>query len=158
MINYFFKPNLENVSQGARLKFVRELRYMQKEDVAKFLNLKGKSPTDTITKYECNNRNAFKKRIQELAKLFEVNYEAIKYYDFSKPIDQVYLHMWEEEQMSYSEFKIDFDALRKSAYNMEVVHAFDEWEKMRKKREKFEITDYEYLEWKLHFNLENELN
>ena len=60
--------------------------------------------------------------------------------------------------MPYSEFKIDFDALRKSAYNMEVVHAFDEWEKMRKKREKFEITDYEYLEWKLHFNLENELN
>lgn len=37
--------------------------------------------------------------------------------------------------MPYSEFKIDFDALKKSAYNMEVVQALNEWEKMRKKRE-----------------------
>lgn len=109
----FFKPNLDNVSQGARLKFVRKLRYMEKEDVAKFLKLNGKKPKDTITKYENNTRNAFLKRVKELSKLFEVNYEAIKYYDFSKSVAQVYLHMWEEEQMSYSEFKIDFDALKK---------------------------------------------
>ena len=45
--------------------------------------------------------------------------------------------------MPYSEFKIDFDALKNSAYNMEVVQALNEWEKMRKKREKREILDYE---------------
>ena len=33
MKNYFFKPELENLSQGARLKFVRELRYMSKPNV-----------------------------------------------------------------------------------------------------------------------------
>mgnify|MGYP001107788149 CR=1 FL=1 len=59
-------------------------------------------------------------------------------------VNQLIKFIWEEEQMPYSEFKIDFDALRKSAYNMEVVHAFDEWEKMRKKREKFEITEYKF--------------
>ena len=90
-----------------------------------------------------------------MADYFKVSYEAIKLYDFNEPIDQVYYHMWEEEQMPYSEFKIDFDALKKSAYNMEVVQALNEWEKMRKKRENREILDYEYLEWKLHFKLDN---
>ena len=56
MNNYFFKPKLENLSQGARLKFVRELRYMGKENVADFLKFGGKNPTDTVSKYERNAR------------------------------------------------------------------------------------------------------
>ena len=39
MLDYFFKPTLDNMSQGARMKFVRELRYKSKEKVAKFLKL-----------------------------------------------------------------------------------------------------------------------
>ena len=35
MNNYFFKPELENLSQGARLKFARELRYMSKSCMIK---------------------------------------------------------------------------------------------------------------------------
>ena len=54
MEDYFFKPELENLSQGARLKFVRELRYMSKPNVAEFLELGGKKPTDSINKYERN--------------------------------------------------------------------------------------------------------
>lgn len=155
MFDYFFKPNLDNMSQGARLKFVRNLRYKEKKDVAKFFNLGGQKPYETITKYESNKRKPEVPRVKEMADYFKVSYEAIKLYDFNEPIDQVYYHMWEEEQMPYSEFKIDFDALKKSAYNMEVVQALNEWEKMRKKRENREILDYEYLEWKLHFKLDN---
>ena len=56
MSNYFFKPELESLSQGAKLKFLRELRYMSLQNVAEELNLGGKDPTDTIRKYECNSR------------------------------------------------------------------------------------------------------
>ena len=43
MSNYFFKPELESLSQGAKLKFLRELRYMKLTDVAEYLNLGSKS-------------------------------------------------------------------------------------------------------------------
>ena len=33
----FIRPRLKDLSQGARLKFVRELRYMSKPNVAEFL-------------------------------------------------------------------------------------------------------------------------
>ena len=48
MNNYFFKPELEDLSQGARLKFVRELRYKDKKKVAMLLNLGGENPTETL--------------------------------------------------------------------------------------------------------------
>ena len=66
MKNYFFKPELENLSQGARLKFVRELRYMSKPNVAEFLELGGEKPTDSIDKYERNAREPQPERLKEL--------------------------------------------------------------------------------------------
>ena len=57
MKNYFFKPGLENLSQGARLKFVRELSYMSKPNVAEFLegtyiNTLGSSKLKEINGYK----------------------------------------------------------------------------------------------------------
>lgn len=31
---FYIKPNLKNMSQGARLQYVRKLRYLSKDDVA----------------------------------------------------------------------------------------------------------------------------
>ena len=31
---FYIKPNLKNMSQGARLEYIREVRHMTKEDVA----------------------------------------------------------------------------------------------------------------------------
>ena len=146
MFDYFFKPSLDNMSQGARLKFVRNLRYKEKKDVAKFFNLGGQKPYETITKYESNKRKPEIPRVKEMASYFKVSYEVIKLYDFNEPIDQVYYHMWEEEQMPYSEFKIDFDALKKSAYNMEVVQALNEWKEMKEKRKNNKIPTYPVYE------------
>ena len=92
MKNYFFKPELENLSQGARLKFVRELRYMSKPNVAEFLELGGEKPTDSIDKYERNAREPQPERLEE-------------------------------------------------------------WGEMRERRMKGEISDQEYIEWKLNYNL-----
>lgn len=40
-MNNYFKPTLKNLSQGARLEYVRKLRYMSKDDVADYFELGG---------------------------------------------------------------------------------------------------------------------
>ena len=44
MSKYFFKPDFNNLSQGERLRFVRELRYMTKPYVAEHFQLGGDKP------------------------------------------------------------------------------------------------------------------
>ena len=38
-----------------------------------------------------------------------------------------------------------------------VQTAINEWKEMRDKRENYEISDEEYLDWKLNFEIENEI-
>jgi transcriptional regulator with XRE-family HTH domain len=153
MKNYFFKPELENLSQGARLKFVRELRYMSKPNVAEFLELGGEKPTDSIDKYERNAREPQPERLEELAELFDVSNYAIRKYNFVDPNEVIYYHMWEEELCPYSEYIFDKDAMKKTYYNEDIIRGLEEWGEMRERRMKGEISDQEYIEWKLNYNL-----
>ena len=155
MKNYFFKSELEKLCQGARLKFVRELRYMSKSNVADFLQLGGEKPTDSVDKYERNAREPQTQRLEALAELFDVNSFAIRKYKFVDPTEVIYYNMWEEELYPYSEFIIDIDAMKNTFYNEAIIRVLEVWEEMRKQRENGEISDMEYLEWKLHFNLDN---
>ena len=155
MNNYFFKPELENLNQGARLKFVRELRYMSKSNVAEYLQLGGEKPTDSVDKYERNAREPQPQRLESLAELFDVSNNAIKKYNFVDPTEVIYYHMWEEELYPYSEFIIDIDTMKKTFYNEYVIRGLAAWEEMREKRMNGEISDIEYLEYKLNFDLNN---
>ena len=155
MKNYFFKPELENLSQGARLKFVRELRYMSKSNVAEFLELGGEKPTDSIDKYERNTREPQPERLEELAELFDVSNYAIRRYNCVDPNEVIYYHMWEEELSPYSEYIFDKDAMKKTYYNEDIIRGLEEWKEMRERRINGEISDSEYIEWKLNYNLYN---
>ena len=157
MNNYFFKPEFENLSQGARLEFVRKLRFKERIDVAECLNLGGKDPSDTVRKYENNRREPELDRVEDLADYFNVSVYAIKRYNFADPNEVIYYHMWEEELFPYSEFLINIDAIKKTFYNEDIIRGLEAWAwgEMRARRENGEITDYDYLEWKLHFDLEN---
>ena len=155
MNNYFFKPVLENLIPGARLKFVRELRYMSKSNVAEYLQLGGEKPTDSVDKYERNAREPQTQRLESLAVLFDVSNNAIKKYNFVDPTEVIYYHMWEEELYPYSEFIIDKDTMKKTFYNEDVIRGLAAWEEMKEKRINGEISDIEYLEYKLNFDLNN---
>ena len=155
MNNYFFKPKLENLSQGARLKFVRELRYMGKENVADFLKLGGKNPTDTVSQYERNGREPELDRVAELAELFDVSIYATQRYNFVDPNEVIHYHMWEEELSPYSEYIFNKDAMKKTFYNEYIIRGFEAWEEMRERRINGEISDSEYIEWKLNFDLKD---
>ena len=63
--------------------------------------------------------------------------------------------MWEEELYPYSEFIIDKDTMKKTFYNEDVIRGLAAWEEMKEKRINGEISDIEYLEYKLNFDLNN---
>ena len=69
---FYIKPNLKNMSQGARLEYIREVRHMTKEDVAAYFGFGGKEPNKTIREYENNTTSPSPSRLEELAKLYEV--------------------------------------------------------------------------------------
>ena len=103
---FYIKPNLKNMSQGARLEYIREVRHMTKEDVAAYFGFGEKEPNKTIREYENNTTSPSPSRLEELAKLYEVSVDAIRKYDFTNPIDEIYYQMWLEEEFPYYQFNI----------------------------------------------------
>ena len=65
--------------------------------------------------------------------------------------------MWLEEEFPYYQFNIEMDTFSGKSYNMNVYNGIQEWKKMRERRENYDISDDEYLEWKLNFKIENEI-
>ena len=63
--------------------------------------------------------------------------------------------MWEEELSPYSEYIFDKDAMKKTYYNEDIIRGLEEWKEMRERRINGEISDSEYIEWKLNFDLKD---
>ena len=97
------KVLLVNMSQGARLKFIRENEGIKLNDIAEYL---GYSSNKSIREWENNTKSPDAKNLHRLAEAYEVSIDAIKKYDFINPIDEIYYPMWFEEQFPYYEFDI----------------------------------------------------
>ena len=147
------KELLENMSQGARLRFIRENKGIELNDIAAYLGYSSNKP---ISEWENNTKSPDARNLSRLAEAYGVCIDAIKKYDFIYPIDEIYYQMWYEEQYPYYQSQLS-DRFKCSSYNLNVQNGINELLKMREKRENYEITDLEYLEWKLNFKLENEL-
>ena len=98
---FYIKHNLKNMYQGARLEYIREVRHMTKEDVAAYFEFGGKEPNKTIREYENNTTSPSPSRLEELAKLYEASVDAIRKYDFTTSIEEIYYQMWYEEQYPF---------------------------------------------------------
>lgn len=98
---FYIKLNLKNMSQGTRLEYIREVRHMTKENVAAYFGFEGKKSNKTIREYENNTSGLSPGRLEELAKLYEVSVNAIRKYDFTTPIEEIYYQMWYGEQNPY---------------------------------------------------------
>lgn len=155
MSNYFFRPVLRDLTKGARLKFIREFRYLDEKNVAEELGLGGKDIARTIRDYERNAIKPLPGRLEELAELYEVSIDAIRDYDLSNPIDLIYIAMWQEELMPYFDINIEDISNNLNEYAKDVVKGLKEWKVMKEKRENMEISIQEYIDWKLNFRLES---
>lgn len=154
---FYIKPYLKNMSHGARLEYIREVIHANKEDVTSYFGFGGKEPNKTIREYEGNSTSLSKERLEELAKLYEVSIDAIRKWDFTNPIDEIYYQMWSEEEFPYYQFNIEMDSFLGKYYKMNVYNGIQEWNKMRERRKNYDISDDEYLEWKLNFKIKNKI-
>ena len=78
----YSKPVLKNLSQGSRISFIRQFRYLTQDDVSDMLGLEGKSKRRTMTRYERGNRNPSKNRLKELYKILLIDSSLIEKYEF----------------------------------------------------------------------------
>ena len=127
---FYKKELLENMSQGARLKFIRVIENLELDDVAKYM---GYSSNKSIREWENNSKSPDATNLKRLAEIYGVSIDAIKNYDFIDPIDEIYYPMWFEEQFPYYEFDIASCRFGGSAYNFNVQNGINEWLEMRKK-------------------------
>ena len=151
----YTKPELIDLSQGSRIAFARQFRFMTQDDVSDKLGLTGECKRRTMTRYEKGNRTPKDDRTSEIAKILDININAIKKYDYKEPIDLLYTLMWLEELIP----KYQIDISKVPNINDENIVMFkqfiNEWNVMREKRNKREITYEEYIEWKLTYEVKS---
>ena len=151
----YTKPELVDLSQGSRIAFARQFRFMTQDDVSDKLGLTGECKRRTMTRYEKGNRNPKDDRTSEIAKILDININAIKKYDYKEPIDLLYTLMWLEELIP----KYQIDISKVPNINDENIVMFkqfiNEWNVMREKRNKREITYEKYIEWKLTYEVKS---
>ena len=90
----YLDPQLEDLTVGARLAFVREFRGLTQDAVAEYLELEGENRRRTISRYENNKRLPSEERLKEIRKLYRVNINSIKPYDFCSFEDSIYILLW----------------------------------------------------------------
>ena len=151
----YTKPVLKDMSQGSRIAFVRQFRLMTQDNVSDRLGLSGECKRRTMTRYEKGNRNPKEDRTKEIAKILDVNYNAIKKYDYLEIIDVIYSLMWLEELIP--NYRIDLSNVPYvDETQIKCIRNFiNEWDYMRSKRLRREISYNDYINWKLNYNLED---
>lgn len=149
----YTKPKLLNLSQGARIAFIRQFRLMTQDDVSDKLGLTGECKRRTMTRYEKGNRNPKEDRTLELSKILEINYNAIKKYDYKEPIDYIYTLMWLEELLPNYHIDLSDVPNVNDKYIVILKKFVSEWDLMINKRAKREISYEKYIEWKFNYEL-----
>ena len=142
----YSRPMLDDLSQGSRIAFARQFRFMSQDELSDKLGITGENKRRTMTRYEKGERNPKEDRTKIIAEILNINYNAIKKYDYKNPIDVIYNLMWLEEEFPYYEINFDTDSYEQTEYNEIVQDAINEWQDMSDKRENYEISDEEYLE------------
>jgi transcriptional regulator with XRE-family HTH domain len=150
----YLKPKLKDLSQGSRIAFIRQFRFMSQDDVSEKLGLSGECKRRTMTRYERDQRKPSNKRLNELSKILQVNINSIKQYNFENIIDLIYLFLWLEEL--YPRIRISIpDGLSVVDKDKEVLNkCLSEWNRTRDLKDKSLISFYEYMDWKFNYEIE----
>ena len=137
-------PILDDLSQGSRIAYIRQFRYLSQDDVSDSLGLTGECKRRTMTRYESGERTPKEERLKELSKILLTNINMIKAYDFKSESDIVYLLLWLE--IKYPKLRIDIDA-KSERFNK----FLEAWNEIRLKYQAGKIKLEDYIEWKLTY-------
>ena len=148
----YLKPELKDLSQGSRIAFVREFRYLTQDNVSDKLGLTGECKRRSMARYERGDRVPKEERLQEIANILNINVKCLKEYDFKNEEDMIYILLWMEEL--YPRMNIDLglsESLPKES-DIKLKRFFEEWNVMKEKRANLELSYDDYVEWKLQYD------
>ena len=152
----YTKPLLKDLSQGSRIAFVRQFRLMTQDEVSDKLGLTGECKRRTMTRYEKGTRNPKNDRTMEIARILNVNVASIKKYDYKNVEDIIYTLMWLEELLPNYLIDLSYVPNVKNNTTLELKKFLGEWNIMRNKRMKREISYNDYIEWKLNYKIKED--
>ena len=154
----YTKPTLRDLSQGSRIAFARQFRLLSQDFVSDELGITGECKRRTMTRYEKGGRNPKDDRTKKIADILNVNFNSIKKYDYMEFTDIIYTLMWLEELIP--NYALDLSELPNvnSKYMNQIKKCISKWESMRIKRKKREISYEDYIEWKLTYTYESEID
>ena len=147
----YTKPKLRDLSQGSRIAYVRQFRLLSQDDISNKLGLTGECKRRTMTRYEKGNRNPKDERTFEISKILNVNVNSIKKYDYSNMEDIIYTLMWLEELIPNYHIDLSNVPNLNDKYINRIKKFIEEWNIIRNKRLRREISFEEYTEWKLNY-------
>ena len=142
----YMKPELDDLSQGSRIAFARQFRFMTQDNVSDKLGLTGVCKRRTMTRYEKGGRNPKDKRTMEIAKILNVSYEAIKKYD--RKVEKT-KKFEEKKKEKESPIQIEDDKKVSNQSDIEVIENSNNEEEQIVKTSSTEIDDYDALIAKL---------
>ena len=144
----YLRPELYDLSQGSRIKFIRVFRHLTQDNISKNLGITGENKRRTLTRYEMGNRVPKDDRLLEIADILNVDIDAIREYNFKNPIDIIYILIWLEEL--YPNVKVELPITNYNKNNEILGNFIIEWNLMREKRRNRKITYKQYFEWKIN--------
>lgn len=153
MLYVLRKPQLQSLSQGSRLAFVRKFRGLTQHQLGIAAGMSDDRVRNRICRYEKGGRTPKPDRIEKFAEILNVNVEMIKVYDFINPTDLIYELFWIEELLSDSGLRIIKCKIPENPTADVFASVYPIWNKMRKRYQTKEISDIEYLEWKLTYKV-----
>lgn len=147
----YLKPELENLSQGERIAFVRQVRRMTQDELADKLGFTGESKRRGVTRYERGDRVPKEDRLKEIANILNANVKCLKEFDFRNDEDMIYMLLWMEEMYPRMDIDLDIPEYFPLKRDKKLGKFMREWKVIREKRCNYEITYDEYIEWKLQY-------
>ena len=148
----YLKPELNDLSQGSRIAFVREFRYMTQDNVSDKLGLTGECKRRSMARYERGYRVPKEKRLQEIANILNVNVKCLKEYDFRNEEDMIFILLWMEELYPRMNINLGLSESLPKESDIKLKRFFEEWNAMKEKRVDLELSYDDYVEWKLQYD------
>lgn len=148
----YLKPELKDLSQGSRIAFAREFRYLTQDNVSDKLGLTGECKRRSMARYERGDRVPKEERLQEIANILNVNIKCLKEYDFRNQEDIIYILLWMEELYPRMNIDLGLSELLPKEGDIKLKSFFEEWNVMKEKRANLELSYDDYVEWKLQYD------
>ena len=140
---------LNSLSVGSRISFIRKIRGMTQQELGNAIGIEGVRARNIICRYERTARVPRSSILQDIADALDIDVRLIKKYDFKDPMDIYYLMIWTEEICPNFIFNKVNGMLPQNSTQKVLTEKYTDWHRMRLKRNKNEITQEAFRDWKL---------